>query len=377
MKASVKKLQAFVGLLAGARVASYKDWKNWKDKPANEEEMARLFEYVREEGMPSITALVKPSFHPELPLILLNYTQVAHNVLHQFPSGWTQPLRLCRGIVFSRRRRLIAIPFPKFFNDEEMEETRNLPDLPFVATMKHDGHLGIIFEYQGNIVVTTRGSFVSRTSRLANEEMMPAIGTGWSSRFPKNLTVLVEIIHPETKVIVDYGTEKKFILIGAFNRSTLEDLDYGKLKKLAQHLGLSLTETWSGNSLADLRNLVSDRRYNNQEGFVVRFENGFRVKLKNAGYVGEMIKGKLTHRYIMQRLMSGSFDDRFSDLAGEIQAQANRLKKEVLACLKVEGGKKARWQYLYELFDEEERTAYTKGICRKFYAWLEEQQASS
>lgn len=373
IKPSIEKLQEFIGLLVKARVRAYKDWKRWKAKPENEAEMARLFEYTQEDDMPSITALVKPSFHPRLPLILLNYTPVAHNVLHQHPSGWTKTLRLCRGIVFSRRQKLVALPFPKFFNDEEMEETRNLPDLPFVATLKHDGHLGIIFEYQGEIVATTRGSFKSRTAVLANEKMVPTIGSAWGESFPKNVTVLVEIIHPDTKVIVDYGEDEKFVLIGANNRNTLEDYNYHKLGRLATRLGIPLTDTWTGNSIADLRALVSDKRYNNEEGFVVRFENGFRVKMKNAGYIGEMIKGKLTHRYVMQRLMTGTFDERFADLAGEIQAQANRLKKDVLACMDVEGDKKAKWKYLYELFDEDDRTPYTKGICRKFYYWLEAQ----
>lgn len=372
---SISNLRKFVSLLVKARVKTSADWKKWRAKAANEAVMEELFEYTRLEGMPSVTSIVKPFFHPELPLVGLNYTSVAHNVLHQYPSGWTKPLRLCRGIVFSRRGKLVALPFPKFFNDEEMEETRNLPDLPFVATLKHDGHLGIIFEYQGQIIATTRGSFKSNSSKIANE-MIPAIGPNWASTFPKNTTVLVEIIHPETEVIVDYGDRETFILIGAYNRQTCKDYDYKKLATLAKRLGIDVTETWSGESIEDLRTLMAGKRYNNSEGYVVRFQNGFRVKMKHAGYIGEMIRGKLTHRYVMQRLMTNTFESRFADLAGEIQAQANRLKKDVLAVAEVEGNQKARWKYLYELFDEDERSAYTKGICRQFERWLMAQPKS-
>ncbi|MCB9466876.1 MAG: T4 RnlA family RNA ligase [Candidatus Obscuribacterales bacterium] len=369
---NVANLKRFVSLLVRSRVRNSADWRRWRQKEENEKRMEELFGYTRLEEMPSITNLVKPFFHPELPLIGLNYTQVAHNVLHQYPSGWTGPLRLCRGIIFSRRGKLVALPFPKFFNDGEMEETRNLPDEPFVATEKHDGHLGIIFEFQGKIVATTRGSFESKSAILANG-MLETIGSGWETSFPRNTTVLVEVIHPDTEVIVDYHGEEAFILIGAFNRVTLEDYAEPALKKLAKRLAIPRAETWEGNSIEELRALVAETNYKNKEGFVVRFASGFRVKLKHAGYVSKMIAGKLTPLYVMQRLMTDTFEDRFADLDAEIQIQADRIKEKVMAVSAVPGDKKAKWKYLYELFDEEERTAYRKKICRDFYNWLTEQ----
>lgn len=372
----IKRLKKFVALLTRARVRNSEQWRKWCKKEGNEELMANLFAYTRLDGMPAVTTVVKPFFHPELPLIGLNYTQVAHNVLHQFPSGWTDPLKLCRGIIFSRRGKLVALPFPKFFNDEEMEETRNLPDEPFVATLKHDGHLGIIFEYQGQIIATTRGSFESKSALLANQ-MLKTIGASWSDCFDKNVTVLAEIIHPETEVIVDYHGEEAIILIGAFHRVSLTDYDNLALHKLANRLNIPVTEAWSGDNIKDLRALVAEKHFKNAEGYVVRFKSGLRVKMKHAGYVSKMISGKLTHLYVMQRLMTGTFEERFADLDAEIQLQANRLKDEVMAVLDVDGDKKARWKYLYELFDEEERTPYRKQISRTFYNWLISQTESS
>lgn len=373
---NVGKLRSFIGLLVKARVKDSTGWRKWRSRETNEKLMEELFGYEKLEGMPSITTLVKPFFHPSLPLIGLNYTQVAHNVLHHHPSGWTDPLKLCRGIVFSRRGMLVALPFPKFFNDEEMEETRNLPDEPFVATLKHDGHLGIIFEYQGQIVATTRGSFQSKSAVLANE-MLSTIGSRWTETFPKNVTVLVEIIHPGTEVIVDYDGREDFILIGAYHRKSLEDFGFRKLQSFSRRLEIPVTETWLGNSIAELRALVAETDYKNSEGYVVRFKGGLRVKMKHAGYISKMIAGKLTPLYVMQRLMTDTFEDRFADLDAEIQIQADRIKAEVMAVKDVEGGKKACWNYLYELFPEEERTVYRRQICRNFYKWILEQTPES
>ncbi|MBS2009012.1 MAG: T4 RnlA family RNA ligase [Cyanobacteria bacterium SZAS TMP-1] len=367
----VERLSRFVLALVRARVKNSDDWRKWRLVKENEAFMEECFAYQREAGMPSVGNLIKPFFHPSLPLIGLNYTPVAHNTLHQFASGWTPAMRLCRGIVFTRRGRLVALPFPKFFNYGEHAETSSLPDSAFDATVKHDGHLGIIFEYGGELIATTRGSFVSSSSGIANDMLAPLTAAWKKSRLVhKDVTLLCEIIHPETHVIVDYGDRKAFILIGAFNRATLEDHSYADLVKFASKLDIEVTERVAGKSLADLSEMMKDKVYRNQEGIVVRFGSGLRVKLKYAAYVGKMVMDKVNHRYMMLRLMEGSSEKRFGDLPGEVQLLAGALTDELLAVRNVEGDKKAKWNYLYGLVPEEERTDYHRGICRKFYTWL-------
>jgi hypothetical protein len=375
----VESLSRFVQALVKARVKSGDDWRDWRQVEANEAFMEECFAYERGPGMPAVTNLVKPFFHPSLPLIGLNYTQLAHTTLHQFASGWTPAMRLCRGIVFSRRGRLVALPFPKFFNYGEHADTVNLPDMAFSATVKHDGHLGIIFEYDGELIATTRGSFVSSSSGIANDMLGP-LTAHWkqaaSGRVPKDVTLLCEIIHPETKVIVDYGERKEFILIGAFNRVTLEDYGYSQLAKFASRLDIAVTERLTGKSLADLVAMVKDTTYHNLEGLVVRFGNGLRVKLKYAGYIGKMVIDKINHRYMMLRLMEGSAEKRFGDLPAEVQLLAASVVAELDKVQEIPGDKKAKWNYLYSLVPEDERTDYHRGICRKYYAWLAAQAAS-
>ncbi|MBU6453751.1 MAG: hypothetical protein KGS72_18370 [Cyanobacteria bacterium REEB67] len=375
---AVNRLKIFVGALVKSGVKSGDDWRAWRQIEANEVFMAECFEYCREAGMPAVTNLVRPFFHPSLPLIGLNYTPVAHNTLHQFASGWTPVMRLCRGIVLTRRSRLVAFPFPKFFNYGEHAEASVLPDnVAFSATLKHDGHLGILFEYGGQLIATTRGSFLSSSGAIANEMLAanPELLARWrkSRLVHKDVTLLCEIIHPETKVIVDYGDRREFILIGAFNRVTFEDYDYEHLQKFARALGIAVTERLTGKSLADLAAMVKETKYLNLEGIVVRFDNGLRVKLKYAGYVGKMIEDKVDYRYMMLRCLDGSHQKRFGDLPAELQMLAQKIVDELMAVRQVQGDKKARWNYLYNLVPEEERTPYHKGICRKFYAWLVEQ----
>lgn len=170
MREAIDGLEEMLVQTAADGIRNVKDFKAWaKDhRPFLNE----TFQYQRGDDKPEIHSLFSPFYHRELPLIGLNYTPVAHNVLHAIPDGWTMPLRLCRGIVFDLDGNLVALPFRKFFNLGENQET--MPDAlprgyPFDASRKMDGHLAIIFRYVDQILMTTRGSFDSPTGKIGNE----------------------------------------------------------------------------------------------------------------------------------------------------------------------------------------------------------------
>lgn len=366
---ALEGLRTFVKALVKSRVKDKESWRRWRKKEGSEAFMEKCFGYERKDKMPSITGLVAPFFHPELPLVGLNYSHVAHNVLHAFHDGWTPALRLCRGIVFDRKGNLVAKPFEKFFNYGEHAETKELPNLPFVATVKHDGHLGIIFRYGDGLVITTRGSFESRTSVLGTE--MLAKKKAWIKAFPKGVTVLCEIIHPTTRVHVEYGRTKGFILIGAYDNATLADYDRAALVALGGLLKVPVTETWRGSSIEELRAFMADLTVSNQEGFVVRFANGLRVKFKFASYINLMVEEKLSYTYLMNRVIAGTLEKMIGNLPEEVLDEARGMVAKLEAVKAVEGDVKAKRAYLYALDAEKKDSQYYRGICRKFLKHLE------
>lgn len=73
---------------------------------------------------------------------------------------WDKYCLLARGLVLNHsERRVVATPFPKFFNYGEGGV--KLPALPFEVTEKMDGSLGILFHHGTSWRVTTRGSLTS------------------------------------------------------------------------------------------------------------------------------------------------------------------------------------------------------------------------
>lgn len=370
-KKAVASLRTFVGALVKARIKTKAQFRRWKKKPANEKFMAKCLGYRRKEGMPSVTALVEPHFHKELPLIGLNYTNVAHNTLFAFPDGWTPVIRHCRGIIFDRRGNLVAFPFPKFFNYGEHPETLRMTG-PFIATEKHDGHLGIIFAYKDRLHLATRVSFDGPTARLGNR-MLRDIDKKqhWTGRFPEGVTVLVEIIHPDTKVHLEYGRDEKFMLIGAYYNQTLEDIVGSPLVDLGAVLSIPVAERWRGKSLQELRALMRDKDIRNREGIVLRYPGG-RVKHKFESYIGLMVASKLTYGYLMKRLMANNAEKMILTLPEEIVGTARDMIARIQAVVcEVPGDLKARRDYLYGLDPGRQKKQHYRSICRKFIEHVE------
>jgi hypothetical protein len=365
----VERLSSFVRRLTADGVKSRSDWAAWRKVEANAAYMAECFDYHQGEGMPPIFHLVKPDFHAQLPLILLNYTQIAHNTLHNFQHGWVPMLKLCRGIVFDSEGTLVAFPFPKFFNwGEQGKMHKRRPERP-EATLKEDGHLAIIFQYRKRVLATTRGSFTSSSAKLANRLL-----AGHRARIKKNvpahITLLAELIHPDTKVIVDYGDRIEFRVNGAFDLRTLADFPHEELSVIAQKAGFPVVDLLPLKTHQEVIDFAKDPQYRNIEGVVVRWPNGEREKYKCVPYIGLMIGGKLTHTYVMNQIMAGTFEKKFADLPAEVQLRADQLRMQVTRIRTIAGDKKDQWQYMYSLL--EAPTPYNKAICRKFWHWLDE-----
>ena len=97
--------------------------------------------------------------HPYLPLSIYNYSQKT-----QYEKYWDDITLMCRGVITDDSTgKIIIKPFPKFFNYEELK----INDIPWETSEyiylqeKMDGSLGISFNYGGEWILSTRGSFTS------------------------------------------------------------------------------------------------------------------------------------------------------------------------------------------------------------------------
>lgn len=127
--------------------------------------------------------LLYKQVHPSLPLTIWNYTEKV-----QFENLWDEITLMCRGLVTDNNGKIVARPFKKFFN---IEEGKHTPTENFEVWEKMDGSLGIVFWYEGQWIVATRGSFTSDQA-IKGAELLKKYNTDIMS---KHLTYCFEIIY--------------------------------------------------------------------------------------------------------------------------------------------------------------------------------------
>lgn len=231
--------------------------------------------------------------------ILLNYTNDA-----TYGKTWTDVERACRGLIYDiMTGDPVAIPFPKFFNVNETAETQleQLPETDFEVTNKLDGSMGILFHDGTQYRIATRGSFTSEQAVWATQYWQQH----YSDLHPSGYTLLFEIIYPENQIVLPYGPEMTGLhLIGAVDRHNMRDLSHIELEMITRNTKLPVVPVYHSTNLISL--YESLKLLQNIEGFVVRFADGTRVKMKTDDYVTKhKLVSKLTPKTIRELMLLG------------------------------------------------------------------------
>lgn len=224
--------------------------------------------------------LLEKNPHPTLPIDIYNYSREC-----QFSQAWDDITLNMRGTVLDRYGNVVARTFPKFFNMEE-HKPEEIPNEEFEVFEKMDGSLGILFNYDGEWHLATRGSFVSDQA-IKGKEILSRY------RYDKlipGFTYLFEIIYPENRIVCDYGYEDLVMLAVIDNKDGYElrihdnsiHLEGIRFTNLYNNLGFKIVKKYDGVlDYKKLKSIIED----NAEGFVIKFKSGFRMKIKGEEYV--------------------------------------------------------------------------------------------
>lgn len=206
--------------------------------------------------------------HPEHDLYILNYTAKA-----QYEGFWNEHTEACRGLIVDSFGSIRARCFKKFFNYEEVKSAvskRLSQGLSFTIQEKLDGSLGILYWIKDKPFIATRGSFDSDQAIVATE----ILHSRDTSSLDKSITYLFEIIYPENRICVNYGNKKDLIFLSAFETKSGQEVN-----PLVPFL-CAKNYSELGNDFSSIQKL----NWDNKEGFVVKFEDGFRFKIKFEEY---------------------------------------------------------------------------------------------
>jgi len=236
------------------------------------------------------------------PLTIYDYT--FKTTIEKF---WNPITRMARGLILDNNGDIIARPFPKFYNLGEMPETQiqALPaEIPELSN-KYDGSMMIIFwnPYASKWQSTTRGCWDNPQIQYVNKWL--EVNT---RGFDKENTYLAELIGPWNRIVVFYP-DTEVIMLGVVNNKTGEDWSYARTKEWANLNGYNSIEfEIKSPSSIDLATKVD-----NVEGFVGRYSNGLRVKLKYEQYM-------ILHKILTGLSIKGIWESLQSDIVMDLSA---------------------------------------------------------
>ena len=209
--------------------------------------------------------LLYKQVHPTLPLTIWNYSEKC-----QYEGLWDETLLMCRGLVTDDKGDIVARPLKKFFN---IEENKHTPTEKFEVFEKMDGSLLLVFWYEGQWVVATRGSFTSDQA-IKGRELLKKYNTDIMFR---HMTFCFEILYPENRICVDYGYYEDIVLLATFDK-------WGKEYDISDwdEWGFTIVKKYDG--ITDYKKL-KELNTPNKEGFVIKFSNGDRCKIKFEEYL--------------------------------------------------------------------------------------------
>ena len=220
--------------------------------------------------------LIIANKHQVYDIWVLNYSPKAH-----INNIWDLYTLSCRGLIIDLDGNILCRPFQRFKNVEQYLPSEIDMSLDFEIFEKIDGFLMLLFFYKPRMewIIASRSSFLTEQSIEAKK----IINKDVYNILDENLTYILEYIAPDSVIVVRYGDIRDVILLAVINTKTGDEIKYLDVKKRYSKYFTIIKK----HCIKNISNLIDLKKNeeNNKEGFVVKFSNNFRVKVKFDEYI--------------------------------------------------------------------------------------------
>lgn len=242
-----------------------------------------------------------------------------------FNKNWNEVTKMCRNLVVDEEKEVIlSRPFSKFFNHYERNNMGlELPSGELEITEKLDGIQANTFVLNGRVEFASDGHFDSNGAKEAKR-----LWEAWvaENKVPNDITLIVEVISPETKVVIDYKENEILVLVGVIDNKTGDDFSHEKLAEVAQEYGLPTPKKYEL-TLEEALSHIDTLPYN-KEGYVVKSKQE-RMKIKSKNYLNVF---RWTHlksdMQKMEKWKSNEIDNLINDMPNEYKEHFIKRKEK-------------------------------------------------
>lgn len=271
-----------------------------------------------------IRRLGRISMRTDGDLAIFNYTAAC-----MYGGDMNDYERVCRGLILNRvTGEIVALPFRRFANWGE--EYPN-PSAKIVSiTEKIDGSMVETYRVNGGIKLATRGSFDSEQALWATEffnHNFPYIIV------PQQVTLIFEAIYPANRICVDYGKEEALYLLAVMDRYSLTEWSDENVDAFALQWGFPRPAYYKAGNIEEVVTAAKALDANH-EGWVVRYNDGTRFKVKGDQY-REMhrILNEVSFVHTVEAILNETLDDVVAALPDEQKVVVKQWGRDIESSL--------------------------------------------
>lgn len=238
---------------------------------------------------------------------------------------WNFFERASRGLILnSKTGEIVARPFDKFFSWGE--GGRNTSSQLVRVTKKLDGSLGILYR-QAGYKVATIGSLTGSHAAWATDFLRENYSLG---DLPNEYTLLLEMIFPDNRVVVDYGNREDLVLLAIRNRFDGSYLGQQAVQRIALRCGFATPHEFTFASTDEL--LASTAALAQGEGFVAELKDGSRFKFRSPKYRKvHALTRMVTFKDVVVAVSNETIDQTFARVPRKSAVQLSEWAAEIEA----------------------------------------------
>lgn len=244
--------------------------------------------------------------------------------------------RECRGIAFYADTGEIASrPFHKFFNLNERPETMVTAidwSVVYDTLDKIDGSFirPILLRSDEHLWGTKMGDTPVAEKTANFIDSMPQMSDFAYEYTRKNMTPIFEFTSRSQRIVIDYGPEDMMRLIGLRNNVTGVYHTYMELLEAAERFNVYVVGKLSGKrTIVDL--MAHTKDLVGEEGYVLSFVNGHKVKLKAEHYclLHKTIDHLRFEKDVLRLILDNKIDDAKPFLSEEMRDVVHRFEVKI------------------------------------------------
>jgi hypothetical protein len=225
-------------------------------------------------------------------------------------TKWHQDNKHMRSVVVNYAGEVISAGFPKFTNWGENPEHFPVPNSLNHCTVveKLDGSLLIVSKHNGKYILRTRGTVDASIMangfelELFKEKFLKSLTHDTPDTW--NVSILFEWVSPINKIVLNYGDEPDWYVVGIVHHSDYSLYSQEDLDMWAKNKGFKRPATYTFTDVNDLLQNVD--QWKGKEGVCVYSKNDQTIhKVKSADYL-------IKHRFKSEATLENTLDLYFS-----------------------------------------------------------------